>query len=134
MNKRINDKINEIKKYLSEIESIKPKNLEYYLSDIKTKAACERYFEKIIEAVIDLAFLLIKEHGFETPEEDTHAIYILASNKIISDSLSKKLKEAKGMRNILAHQYGSIDDEMVYDTITEELTEDIKEFIHSIKK
>jgi uncharacterized protein YutE (UPF0331/DUF86 family) len=32
----------------------------------------------------------------------------------IDKRLSSKLKEAKGMRNIIAHEYGNIDDKIVF--------------------
>lgn len=134
MNKRIKDKINEIKKYLEELLSIKPIKLRDYIKDLKTKAACERYFEKIIEAVIDLSFLVIKEKGFELPEEDSEAFNILEKEEVISVSLSEKLKDAKGMRNILAHQYGAVDDELVFNAISEEIESDVSDFINTIKK
>jgi len=130
---RIKDKIEEIEKYLSELSEIIPNNFEGYIKDIKTKAACERYFEKIIEAVVDLAFLTIKENRFKTPEEDKEAFEILASEKIISNELSEKLQEAKGMRNLIAHEYGKVDDRIIFDSITEELEKDIKEFVKQIK-
>ena len=109
---RINDKIREIEDYLSELEEIMPKNFHEYKTDLKTKAAFERYFEKIIEAVIDLAFLIIKDKGYKIPEEDKEAFDILANEKIIPQELATKFKEAKGMRNIISHEYGKIDDEL----------------------
>ncbi len=131
---RINDKIREIENCLSELEEIMPKNFYEYKTDLKTKAACERYFEKIIEAVIDLAFLIIKDKGYKIPEEDKEAFDILANEKIIPQELSIRLKEAKGMRNIIAHEYGKIDDELIFHSITEELKLDVSELIKSLKK
>jgi len=58
MNSKINDKIDEVEKYLKELDAITPYNFDEYL-EIKTRAACERYFEKIVEAIADLAFLVI---------------------------------------------------------------------------
>ncbi len=130
---RIKEKIEEIEGYLSELSDIIPGNFEKY-KDIKTKAACERYFEKIIGAVVDLSFLLIKEKGFKIPEEDKAAFDILSEERIISREISEKLKEAKGMRNIIAHEYGKIDDEIVFHSITEELEKDVSEFIKSVKE
>jgi uncharacterized protein YutE (UPF0331/DUF86 family) len=49
--------------------------------------------------------------------------------KIISKELSIKLKNAKGMRNIVAHKYGTVDDRIVFEAITEELLKDANEFI-----
>lgn len=63
---RINDKIEEIEKYLSELAEIMPNSFEEYLT-IKTKASCERYFEKIIETVTDTAFLILKEKKLKMP-------------------------------------------------------------------
>lgn len=131
---RIKDKIEEIEKYLMELLEIVPASFSEYVKDAKTKAACERYFEKIIEAIVDLAFLVIKEKGFRTPEEDKEAFDILAEEKIISEQLAQKLKEAKGMRNIIAHEYGRVDDRIVFESITEELVRDAKEFLKNIRK
>ena len=130
---RIRDKIEEIEIYLEEFESIIPETFEEYESDIVKKAACERYAEKIIEAIVDLAFLVIKEKSFRKPEDDKQTFDILYENKLINLELCNKLKNAKGMRNILAHEYGKIDDEIVFESITNELRKDAKEFLDFIE-
>ncbi len=128
---RIKDKIEQIKRYLDELEQISPNNFEDY--DIKTCAACERYFEKIVEAAVDLSYLVIKKNQFKVPEEANEAFDILVKEKIISKELATRLKEAKGMRNLISHQYGNIDDKIVFKSITEELPTDIKNYINIIK-
>lgn len=134
MNKRIKDKIEEIEKYLDELAEIKPDNLENYLKDFKTKAACERYAERIIEAIVDLAFLSIKEKMLPPPETDLEAFDILSEKKIISPELAERLKDAKRMRNILAHKYGEVDDEIIFHAIQEELERDASSFTDAIEK
>jgi len=131
---RINDKIEELEEYIHELSEIIPHNFEEYKYDFKIRAACERYFEKIIESVIDLAFLVIKESKLKIPEEDKQSFDILEQEQIIPRELSEKLRDAKGMRNILAHEYGRIDDEIVFESIKTELISDTKEFIEQIKK
>jgi len=134
MKERIIDKIEEIERYLQELSEIVPNTFEEYKTDFKTKAACERYAEKIIQAVTDLAMLTAIELNFKSPrEEDTQVFYILQENKIISLELSDKLQHAKGMRNILTHEYGDINDEIIFDSLTTELERDINEFIKSIR-
>jgi len=130
---RIKDKIKEIEGYISELDEIIPKNFSDYKNNLKTKAACERYFEKITEAVTDLAFLIIKDKRYRIPEDDKEAFDIISEEKIISKELAKTLKEAKGMRNIVAHQYGKIDDRLIFQSITKELKSDVKSMIKSIK-
>ncbi len=132
-NKRIDDKIKGIEEYIQELEEIVPLNYKEYKQNFEKRAACERYFEKILEAVIDLAFLVAKENDFKVPEEDKQVFDILVEENIISEELAIKLKEAKGMRNVLAHQYGEVNDELVFESISEELTKDTLGFIKSIK-
>ena len=131
---RIEDKINEINGFLEELKSIVPASLDEYNSSIEKKAACERYVEKIVEAITDLAFLVIKIKKLKIPEDDIDAFNILLDNKMIDDSTATKLKNAKGMKNIISHQYRKIDDEVVFEAINEDLEKDVKEFIRSIKK
>ena len=131
---RIKDKIDEIEKYAEELSKIIPPNFGQYKSEFKLKAACERYFERIIESIVDLAFLVIKEHKLKIPEEDKQAFDILNEENIISGNLKERLQDAKGMRNILAHEYGRIDDEIVFESIKNELISDAEEFIKQIKK
>ncbi len=131
---KIKDKVEEIETYLEELESIIPSDFEAYEQDFKSKAACERYFEKIIEAVVDLAFLVIKDKKLKTAEDDKGAFDILAESKIIQKELAERLKDAKGMRNILAHEYGAVDDSIVFDAITGELEKDVREFIDVVSR
>lgn len=131
---RIKDKIDEVEKYADELSEVIPSSFEQYKSEFKIKAACERYFERIIGSVVDLAFLIIKEYRLKTPEEDKQAFDILNEEKIISDSLKERLQDARGMRNILAHEYGRIDDEIVFESLKEQLIPDAEKFINQIKK
>ena len=133
MSERINDKIKEIEKYLKELEEIRPDTIEAYTQDIKTKAACERYAEVVIEAIIDLAFLSIKEKKLPSPESDLQAFDILFQNKIIQPEIADRLKDAKRMRNILAHKYGEEDDSIIFNAVKDELESDANDFITSIK-
>ena len=129
----INDKVIEIEKYLDELNNILPNDFEEYQNNYEKKAACERYSEKLIEAVVDLAFLIVRENKFEGPEDEKMVFDILYDKKIISLGLSLRLQEAKGMRNILAHQYGKVDDKIVFKAVTGELEKDIRELMDSIR-
>ena len=134
MNVRIKEKIKEIEQFVSDMEFIVPSDFEEYKTDAKTKAACERFFEKIVEGIVDIAFLVIKEKGLTLPEEDKESFDILARAHLISLELANRLKQAKGMRNILAHDYGRVDDEIVFESITGEIVRDANAFLASVRK
>ena len=130
----LKDKIKEIEGYLSELEEIIPQNLERYLQNFEKRAACEHYFEKITEAIIDLVFIFINERRIEMPEDDESALEILVKEKVISLDLGRKLQEARRMRNIIAHKYGNVNHELIFNAISEELIKDVREFLKNIRK
>jgi len=133
MSERIKDKINQIREYLGELEKIKPSTFEEYEKDLKAKAACERYVEKIMEAVVDLAFLVIKDKKLSLPEDDTQAFDILTNAEVIDKDLAEKLRKAKGMRNVIAHLYGEVDDEIIFKAISDQLIKDVEGFLARLK-
>lgn len=134
MNARIKVKIKEIEQFVAGLESIVPTDFEEYETDVKAKAACERFFEKIVEGIVDAAFLVIKEKGLTMPEEEKESFDVLANANLISLELASRLKQAKGMRNILAHDYGRVDDELVFESITNEIARDANAFLAKLKK
>ena len=131
---RIQDKIGEIEKYLDELDEIIPDSIEEYKSSLVMKAACERYVEKIVEAATDLAFITIKSKRLRLPDDDADAFTVLLENKIIDEEIAKKLRNAKGMKNIVAHQYGKVDDEIIFESVSEELGEDMLAFVEVVRK
>lgn len=132
MKDRIKDKINEIEEFAEFLLNRIPPTVKEYKENLEKKAICERYFEKIVEAAVDLAILLIRYKKIESPEDDDKSFKILSKNSIISEKLSIRLSDAKGMRNIIAHEYGKINDEIVFEAISSELLKDVSEFINSI--
>ncbi len=113
MSGRAGDKIVEIEKYIEELLEIVPNGFEDYEKDFKIKAACERYF---------------------VPEDEESVFNTLFTENVISEELSESLKDAKGTRNFIIHQYEKINDELVFEAITEQLKEDIEEFIKDVEK
>ena len=131
---RIKDKIQEIEQFIQELSEIKPLNFEQYQQDTKTKAACERYGEKIPQAFVDLALLTIKYKSLPSPKDEDNAFEILEQKNVISKNLSENLQNAKSMRNFIAHEYGKIDDEIIFEAVSNELERDAKEFIKNVKE
>ena len=73
-------------------------------------------------------------HKLPQLEDDLDAFRLLENNKVITSNLSNRLMDAKRMRNIIAHQYGKVDDKIVFDSITQELEKDINQFIKEVNK
>ncbi len=134
MNSRIKDKIDELNKLIGELEEIIPEDLELYIEDKKLRAASERYFERIVESVVSLAFKIVQEKKLEVPDDDKTVFETLQKYHFIDKVLAERFKNAKGMRNILAQEYGKVDDTLVFEAIHSKIIPDVEDFIKQIKK
>lgn len=134
LKKRIDERINEITTYLNEIYVWLPEELVEYEKDSKSKSACERNFEIISEYIIDIGVYFIRLKKFRMPNDDESTFKILAENNIISEDLYKKLVDARGMRNFIAHRYGEIDNSKVFHALKEQFSNDVEEFLGAINK
>ena len=97
------------------------------------KAAAERYFEKIVECITDVAFLTLKKQGIKLPDDDTIVFTRLVESNVIENSLAESLRKAKSMRNRIAHQYADLDDNILFDALQNQLLSDAKEFAKQIR-
>jgi len=134
LKKRIEGKIKDIEKYLDSLNSFKPETLEEYEKDEEARWACERACERIAEAIIDLAIFIIRYKEIIYNDEDEKAFGVLLKNNIINDNLYKRLHNLKGMRDHIAHRYGEIDNEIVFEAINEEIEKDVDEFLEIAKE
>ena len=130
---RILEKIDELEKYLRELEEYLPEEKEDYLNNNLRKRACERAFQLASENLLDICNLIISEKGFGIPTDSKDSVRKLAENGIIPGSLSARLEELVGFRNLLVHQYGHVDDSRAYYYLNEE-SKDFYEFIEIIDK
>jgi uncharacterized protein YutE (UPF0331/DUF86 family) len=84
--------------------------------DEKTKLACYKAFQEIIEAFFDLAAMLIRDKG-KLVEDDHKNIDKLAEIGIINARDSEILHDANGLRNRIVHKYNKIDDNIARESI-----------------
>ena len=118
---RILSKIDEMDKYLSELEEIKPKSFEEYVNSVKDKRACERILQILIESVIDVCNLFVSGLKLGLPSDEDDLFIKIENKKIITKKMKGILKDMKGFRNILVHKYGEVDDEIVFEMLSEKL-------------
>lgn len=111
---RILGKIDQLEGYLGELSTIVPRDFAAY-QKVEKRRACERLLQVSIEAVIDVCHLLVTGLRLGIPAEEDDLFEKLEAAGIISPQTKETLKEMKGFRNILVHEYARIDDRMVYE-------------------
>ena len=93
-----------------------------YQNDRRTRDIVEREFQTAIEACLDIGSMLLRAQGETVPETNASIFRQLAEQDVLSDELGRRMAEAAGFRNILAHQYGGeIDDRDVYNVLQHDL-------------
>ncbi|NOZ82060.1 MAG: DUF86 domain-containing protein [Candidatus Micrarchaeota archaeon] len=122
------DKITHIEKRISEFNSWK---FEFF-SDERTKLACYKIIQEIIEGCMDLVSMMLKDEGI-VPKDDYTNIELLKEENIISGETAASLKELNGLRNRMVHEYNGLSDEIAYSSV-EELLPVVEEFLSVVKK
>ncbi|MCS7185718.1 MAG: DUF86 domain-containing protein, partial [Armatimonadota bacterium] len=59
--------------------------------------------------------------GLPAEEDDIFEKLVRAS--VISDEMAKTLRRMKGFRNILVHEYGRLDDQIVFDIVVNRISD-----------
>jgi len=111
-------KLEQIEQYHSELKG-KQETLsrEEFLSSTTEQRAVERMFENVIQACSDLAqHVATHKFGFEG-KTSKGAIRSLHREGVISEATADTLVAAIGFRNVLAHEYGRIDYEDVWEML-----------------
>lgn len=119
---RLLAKIDVLDGYLKELREILPASIEEY-KKIEKRRACERLLQVSVECVIDICGLMVIGLRLGLPAEEDDLFEKLQQAGIITSSRKESLKQMKGFRNILVHEYGHVDDMIVYEILQNNLND-----------
>jgi uncharacterized protein YutE (UPF0331/DUF86 family) len=129
----IENKIAAVKKYLKILERYKGRSPQDIERDVDLRGAVERYLYLTVQAAIDLANAVIAFGEFRKPVTMGEIFSILLEEKVIGEGLAVRLTKMVGFRNILAHDYGKIDYDVVGD-IMRTGRKDIEKFLAEVSR
>jgi uncharacterized protein YutE (UPF0331/DUF86 family) len=115
------DKLRHINQYIEDLEQMRGLSKAEYVDDMVTQRAVERTLMNLIQACIDLAQHVRSTENLTPSGTAKQEIQALGEADIISNETQTKLEEAVGFRNILAHRYGDVDHDVVYDVLHDDL-------------
>jgi uncharacterized protein YutE (UPF0331/DUF86 family) len=101
---------------------------ETFLSDPHKIGSAKYFLIVAIEGSIDICNHLISMNKLRAPEDYSDTFRIIGELGMFSKDFIKKLIEMARFRNRIVHIYWSVDDEIIYDIICEDL-EDIETFV-----
>jgi uncharacterized protein YutE (UPF0331/DUF86 family) len=113
----IRQKLVLMKQYLGELDTLSRCSQEEYLSDFKTRRACERLIQVIVECMIDCNHALIAGMGTCPPATYTDSILKLVDESIMSQDFASRLIPYVSIRNRIVHEYEQIKDNLIFATL-----------------
>lgn len=123
---RLLAKLDELDGYLRELRAIAPVSIEAF-RQIEKRRACARLLQISIEAVVDTCHRLVSGLRLGLPAEEDDLFVRLDRAEMLSPGMAQILRRMKGFRNIQAHEYGRLDEQIVYEMATARL-EDFEAF------
>ena len=127
----IENKISAAKKYIRILENYRKYSREEIEKNIDIRGAVERYLYLAVQAAIDLAEAVISFKNFRKPTAMAESFTILSEEGIINEEFAGQLIKMVGFRNIIIHDYGEIDYDIVYNILHQQL-KDIEKFIEIV--
>ncbi len=114
-------KLDRAHEYTNDLAEMRGLPKQEYVSDVVLQRAVERTLMNLIQSCIDLAQHVRAANGILSGETAKEEIRAPGELEIISRDTQQKIEEAVGFRNVLAHRYGEIDHDVVYEVLHEDL-------------
>jgi uncharacterized protein YutE (UPF0331/DUF86 family) len=116
-------KIKLIQEELAHLEKFSQYSFEEVASDYEKTATVERFLERIITRAIDINQHIISElgKGTETIRGYGDTFLALSDLGIYPKDFAEEIALSAGLRNRLVHEYDTVDQEIVYKSVSEAL-------------
>jgi uncharacterized protein YutE (UPF0331/DUF86 family) len=116
---RVLAKLDDLDRYLAELRQVVPPSFEAYQAVVRR--ACERILQIAIEAVLDICSLFVAGHRLGLPGDEEDLLEKLGTAGVLTAETLDTVKRMRGLRNILVHEYGRVNDRIVYEALTQRL-------------
>ena len=118
----IEEKLSSLYKCLNRIKINTPDSAEKLKSDIDKQDIINLNFQRAIQISIDIASHILSGGFSETAKTMTEVFGKLHEKKVIDDDTAYSLAKAVGFRNIAAHEYNTIDMDILYAIATKNIS------------
>lgn len=127
-------------RYIAELENhirhaleLQKIDRQEFVSNWKVYELAERKMHLIFETFLSIGEMIISEFNFRRPDFYAEIPQILCENGVISQELSNRLSELAKFRNVLAHEYITLDHERAYEHLQTDIVI-VEEFLRQIKE
>jgi uncharacterized protein YutE (UPF0331/DUF86 family) len=108
---------------LRDVRELLDRSREDFLADVRGRDLTAFYLQLAIQDCIDLASHWVSDAGWTPPEDAGSAFDTLADHGVIPRELATILRQAVGLRNVIAHGYAALDHGRFFVEVREALPE-----------
>jgi uncharacterized protein YutE (UPF0331/DUF86 family) len=109
---RVRTKLGDLEEYLRGLREKQDCTLNQYRRDEDRRDIVERRFEKATQASLDIASHIVAAEGFREPHDYGDLSRVLEEESVLPSSAAEAMVEIAGFRNVLAHEYADIENEV----------------------
>ncbi len=126
-------RLEQIDKHLKKISVYKGLSYEEFEENSIARDIVEYNLFQIINHILDMIEHIVVDEDYGFPQSSYEAALVLFEKKVIDNKDLSLLKKMIGFRNVVGHDYISIDKRIVYSILTEK-ENDIKKINSQITK
>lgn len=126
-------KIREVRQHIKIVEKYQKYSQKEMEMDETLRGAVQHYLYIACQSVIDLGEMYIEYGKFRVPSTYSDIFDILLEQEVIKQDIASSMRNMAGFRNILAHQYGKVEFDIVYLVLTKHMNS-IRQFVLCIEK
>jgi uncharacterized protein YutE (UPF0331/DUF86 family) len=124
-------KLAAIRDAVARIREVLPGSAEDFLANRTAREIVVLNLFIALQEAISLAMHWLADEGWDVPRSYGDAFTVLADRHILELDLANRLRAASGLRNLIAHQYGAIDANRIFDLASNDI-EDLLSFCQQL--
>jgi len=124
-------KISYIRDNLNKLMQLKGLSKEDFLGDFRNVDSAKYLLQISIEAMLDISNHIIARNRWGKPETNKDCFEILSKHGVIQEKYVNTYFVMSKFRNRIVHMYFDVDNEVIYETVQNNLN-DIEKFIEMI--
>jgi uncharacterized protein YutE (UPF0331/DUF86 family) len=128
----VQQKLESLRRCTLRIQEKLPATLGALAADVDMQDVLVLNLSRAVQICVDLAMHRISTGSSTVPQTMGQAFDILAQQKVISETLSIRMRKAVGFRNIAVHSYENIDWSVVY-SIAKGHLNDFREYAEAFR-
>jgi uncharacterized protein YutE (UPF0331/DUF86 family) len=114
-------RLKRLQQYLKTLHEVKTFDIQRFKSDPFIHGTAERNLHLAIECLLDIGNHIIADRGYRKPDTYAEIIEVLAQEGVVSQKLCQHMAGMAAFRNVLVHDYVTLDLEVVYQVIQGQL-------------